>query len=249
MTQTLSAVRHRAMALWEREDVLDRSIDVTARTLSTEEAIGNPEGDDFPLQQGRERLMEAVFTTNGTGHRGQAFTDRFGDFSATLGEIAAMPLSNNFRRAVFVAALNASMSAMGRARGTVHCRDHGPGECAGELAGHLAERFGRVKVAQVGFQPAMVQALGERMDLRVLDLDEDNIGQVKRGCLIEGPQALDEVLDWADVLNVTGTTLVNGSIDRFLPQATGGKPVVFYGTTIAGAAALMGWDRFCARSS
>ena len=160
-----------------------------------------------------------------------------------------MPLENNFRRAVFVSALNAVMRALGRADGTVHCRDDGPRECAGLLAEHFIERFGPAKVAQVGFQPAMVQALGQQTELRVLDLDEDNIGQFKRGCLIEGPDALDDVLAWADVLSVTGTTLANGTIDLFLPEANGGKPVIFYGTTIAGAAALMGWDRFCARST
>jgi len=249
MAGVLEEVRCRAVALWKREGIWERSIDVTARTLSTEEAIGNPEGDDFPLQQGRERLMEAVFTVNGEARRGQAFTDRYGDFSATLGEIAAMPLENNFRRAIFVAALNAVMSALGRAEGTVHCRDEAPTECAGLLADHFVERFGKVRVAQVGFQPAMVQALGKRTELRVLDLDEDNIGQVKRGCLIEGPQYARDVLEWAEVLNVTGTTLVNDTIDQFVSSANGGKPVVFYGTTIAGAASLMGWDRFCARSS
>lgn len=32
------------------------------------------------------------------------------------------------------------------------------------------------------------------------------------------------------------------------PEEAIGKPVIFYGTTIAGAAYLMGWDRFCAAS-
>jgi len=39
--------------------------------------------------------------------------------------------------------------------------------------------------------------------------------------------------------------LVNGTIEAFL----GETPVLFYGTTIAGAAHLMGWDRFCPCSS
>ena len=50
---------------------------------------------------------------------------------------------------------------------------------------------------------------------------------------------------WCDLLLVTGTTLVNGTLPIFL----GAKPIVFYGTTIAGAAYLMGWERFCASSA
>jgi hypothetical protein len=34
-------------------------IRVSARALSPEEAIGNPEHDDYPLIVGRERMMEA----------------------------------------------------------------------------------------------------------------------------------------------------------------------------------------------
>ena len=60
---------------------------------------------------------------------------------------------------------------------------------------------------------------------------------------IEGPEKTDEAMEWADLLLVTGTTIVNGTIDRFLTH----KPDLFYGTTIAGAAELMNWPRFCAR--
>jgi uncharacterized membrane protein YgdD (TMEM256/DUF423 family) len=74
-------------------------------------------------------------------------------------------------------------------------------------------------------------------------LDPDNIGTEKRGVRIEGPEATADAIDWADLLLVTGTAIVNGTVGRFLT----GKPVLFYGTTIAGAADLMGWKRFCAR--
>ncbi len=46
----------KAHGLWEKEDILDESIHINARTLSVEEAIGYPEGDDFPLQRGKEKL-------------------------------------------------------------------------------------------------------------------------------------------------------------------------------------------------
>ena len=79
--------------------------------------------------------------------------------------------------------------------------------------------------------------------LRVIDLDKDNIGTEKFNTTIEGPEKTDDAVDWADLLLVTGTTIANGTIEQFLNR----KPVLFYGTTIAGAAHLMGWDRFCAK--
>ena len=106
---------------------------VKAKTLSTEQAIGNPEDKDYPLVRGVERLMQAEFR----GARGQAFTDRYGNFSGRLADIAAMDLANNFRRAVFIASLNAVMRQLGMTEGTVHCKDEQPRECSQELASFI----------------------------------------------------------------------------------------------------------------
>ncbi len=236
----LEEVRARTLAVWEENGLLRETITVRARVLSTEEAIGNPEGDDFPLQQGKERLMEAEFR----GARGQAFTDRFGHYSGALADIARMPLENNYRRAVFIAACNATLRALGRCERTIHCKDAGPAQCAAALRDHLLGRYPGARITQVGFQPAIAQALSQSFDLRVLDLDPENIGQVRRGVRIHGPDSVRENLERADLLLVTGSTLANESLGDFLLD----KPVLLYGTTIAGPAALMGWERFCACS-
>jgi len=229
------------LELFTREGLLDEHITVAARTLTTEEAIGNPEDNDFPLQKGNERLIQAEFR----GACGQAFTDRFGDFEGRLKEIFSMPLENNFRRAIFVASLNAVMRSLGLVKDTIHCRDEEPKTCADALVSHIKKRYGSVKITQAGFQPRMIQALATVFPLRVLDLDPENIGTEKFGIIVEGPDKTAEAVAWADLLLVTGTVLVNGSIDVFLT----GKPVIFYGTTIAGAAHLMGWERFCDQST
>lgn len=241
MTTIYDALREQALALCARENLLHEHITVKARTLSTEEAIGKPEDNDFPLQKGNERLMQAEFR----GACGQAFTDRFGDFEGSLEEIFSMPLENNFRRAVFVASLNAVMRSLGRIQGTVHCRDEEPKTCAEALVKHIQSTYGHVKITQAGFQPRMIQALAPVFPLRVLDLDPENIGTEKFGIMVEGPDRAADAVAWADILLVTGTVLVNGTIDFFLT----GRPVIFYGTTIAGAAALMGWQRFCDQST
>lgn len=237
----LEQVRDRAAELWEAHGLLREPVAVRARALSPEEAIGNPEAKDFPLQKGRERLMEAVFR----GARGQAFTHRFGDFSGTLTEIAAMPLDNSFRRAVLVASLNATLRFLGLCDRTVHCRDEGPALCAAKLRGYLAEEHPGARVGLVGYQPAFVAALAPAVPLRVLDLDPENIGTVRHGVTIEGPGDQPAVLDWAEVILLTGSSLSNGTAGQFL----GRRPVVVFGVTAAAAAALLGWERFCTHAS
>jgi hypothetical protein len=222
------------------QGILEERVLVQARLLTTEEALGNPEDKDYPIQAGKERLMEAEIR----GVKGQAFTDRFGALEGTLNQILNMPIENNFRRAVLVATINAALRYLGLIEGTIHCRDEGPVECAVEMAKHIKARFGNVKITQIGLQPRILQHLSKVFQMRVLDLDPENIGQVKFGVAVEGNESLEDAIAWADLLLVTGTTLVNSTIGTFLRD----KPVIFYGTTIAGAAYLMGWERFCARS-
>jgi hypothetical protein len=234
-------LRQRLTAICRREGLLGETVRVCAAPLSPEEAIGTPEDKDFPLQKGKERLLQATFRNA----LGQAFTDSYGTYEGTLESLLAAPPANTFRRAVFVAALNAVLRHLGLIGNTVHCRDEDPRACASELALRIQERFGAVKITQVGFQPRMVEALAPLFPLRLLDLDPDNLGHTKFGIPVEGPERASDAVAWAELLLVTGTTLVNDTIGDFLLD----KPVLFYGTTIAGAAHLMGWERFCPKSS
>ena len=115
------------------------------------------------------------------------------------------------------------------------------GRAAVGIADYLQERFGSPQVAVIGFQPALITALVGRFPLRVTDIDPDNVGQSRLGVLVEGAERTDEVVDWADVVLVTGTVLANDTLEGILSS----KPTVFYGVTIAGAAALLGLERYC----
>ncbi|MUM78509.1 hypothetical protein GKC30_12770 [Pseudodesulfovibrio sp. F-1] len=240
MESTLKTVWNKGVRLWADHGLMEEEVMVSAGPLTVQQAIGDPGGGDYPIQQGKERLVEASFR----GFRGQAFTDHYGHFCGTLAEIANLPLTTNYHRAVFIATLNAVMNALGKVGGTIHCKDCGPERCARAMPDHIRRTYGVGRVTIVGFQPAMAERLGGELDIRLLDLDPDNIGQVKRGVLVEGPESAAQALDWAELLVVTGTTLVNDSIGRFLV----GRPVLFYGTTIAAAASLMQWDRYCPQS-
>jgi len=210
---------------------------VRAAALSPEQAIGNPEDKDYPLVRGVERLMQAKFR----GCQGQAFTDMYGNFSGQLADIAAMDLKNNFRRAIFISSLNAVMRYLGLIDQTVHCKDNQPRECGREMVKYVEKNYGKPRVAMVGFQPRMVEALAKKFELRVTDMDKDNIGQEKLGVRIYDPSQTGENLNWCDIAVVTGTTVVNDTIDQFRTN----KPVVFYGITISGAAKLLGLNSFC----
>lgn len=217
---------------WEHEP-----IEVSVRTLSPEEAIGNPEHDDYPLVKGRERMMEAVFK----GSQGQAFTDMYGLYSGTLIDTATMELKNNYRRTVFLSTLNAVMRHLNIIEGSVHCKDDAPPQCALELVSYVRNNFGSPKIAMVGLQPRMVQALAKELEIRVTDMDEDNIGHERFGVSIGGPDQTMENLAWCDVALVTGTVLTNATVWEFLKN----KRSVFYGVTVAGAAEILGLTRFC----
>lgn len=210
---------------------------VKAAPLSPEEAIGNPEDKDYPLITGRERLMQAEFRDC----LGQAFTDMYGNFSGRLSDVVAMDLKNNFRRAIFISGLNAVMRYLGLITKTVHCKNSEPPECSQELVRFVERNYGNPKIAFVGFQPRMIQALSPRFELRVTDLDQDNIGQEKFGVIINGPEKTRQNLDWCDLALVTGTTVVNGTFSQF----TAFKPVVFYGVTVSGVARLLDLNHFC----
>ena len=230
-------IRQEFFKLIKEHGLEGEKVTVKAATLSTEEAIGNPEDKDYPLVKGQERMMQAEFR----GARGQAFTDMYGDFSGRLSDIARMELKNNFRRAVFIATFNALMSYLGLVEGTVHCKDTQPRECAAELADYIEKSYGHPKIAMVGFQPRMEEALAGRFELRVSDMDRDNFGQEKFGVKIDDPARSEDNLEWCDLALVTGTTVVNDTIAQFITA----KPVIFYGVTIAGAAKALGLNRFC----
>ncbi|WP_347489871.1 Rossmann-like domain-containing protein [Desulfoscipio sp. XC116] len=221
----------------------DATVKITCRALTVQEAIGSPERNDFPLQKGKEKLMQA----NIDGFAGQAFTDMPGLYEGTLESALTMPATNNFRRAVIIASLNAALRKLGRASNTIHCKDAGPKECSLQAVQFVKQTFGDPKIAVIGLQPAIAEQLAGHFETRVFDLDPDNIGHVKCNVLIEdGDIDPQEIEAWSDIIFATGSTIANGTIDPFIKMK---KPVFFYGTTIAGVADLLGLKRFCPTSA
>ena len=217
-------------------------VKVTAKPLSPEDAIGSTRRKDYVLLKGKERLLQAEVM----GCRGQAFTGSLGDFSGTLEDVLALPLTDDFQRAVYTATLNAVACHTGKVVNTIHCRNEGPELCARQAVDFFQKKYGKPGILMIGYQPALAEALHQAFPLIVLDLDPANIGLSKKGVLIEdGSVGLVEHIAASDVVFVTGSTICNNTID-LLEQS--GKPLVFFGTTGSGAAALLGMTRFCPES-
>ncbi|MBP2625862.1 MAG: hypothetical protein H6Q68_573 [Firmicutes bacterium] len=211
---------------------------VSARDLTPDEAIGKPERDDYPLLNGKEVMMESRFR-DGVG---QAFTDQPGRFEGTLDDVLHISLDTNFRRAVFVSTLNAVMRSLKQTEATIHCKDKEPAFCAQTLPQYIREHHGQPKIAFIGFQPAMIQALNDAgFDLRVTDANPDNIGQIRCGTHIYDASLNADHAHWADIVLSTGSVLVNNTY-RELQQ---GKPVIYYGVTVAGLAQMFSLPRIC----
>ena len=109
------------------------------------------------------------------------------------------------------------------------------------LVDYIKERYNNPRIAFIGLQPAMVEALGGIFKIRVTDLNPDNIGQRRGGVIIEDASNTKEILDWSDIIIATGTTAVNNTLSSLLVK----KPILFYGVTIAGIAYLKGYEQYC----
>ncbi|MFC1679067.1 Rossmann-like domain-containing protein, partial [Elusimicrobiota bacterium] len=83
--------------------------------------------------------------------------------------------------------------------------------------------------------------------VRLTDRDADNIGVIRFGVKIEdGDAVYEDLIRWADVVVITGTTLLNGTFDSLAACARKhGKDYLVYGMTVAGVSALIGLPRVC----
>lgn len=217
-------------------DLKGREISVVCRSLSSREAIGTPEHDDYPIIKGREVMIEAEFN----GVFGQAFTDEFLNMSMPVEALLETDTGKQGERAGFIAGLNAVYRYLGYCDKTIHCKDQEPVECARTLSRN--ERYRDKNILLVGLQPRFLEYLSENNRIRVLDLDPDNIGKERFGVLTEPGDNPAEGIEWCDLVFATGSTVVNGTISNFIQC---GKPVDYYGVTIQAAARILGLNCYC----
>ncbi len=233
-------------AIIERSGLLEAKISVLAKPLTPEEAIGTPGRRDFPIIEGRERVVEAQVL----GARGHAYTDSPAEFIGTIKNVLDFSLTTNKTRAIYIAAMNATLRHLGMAESTVHCKDEEPEKCAEVIASHIWDKWGKVKIGFIGLNPAIAEILVKTFgtdNICITDLNGKNIDTVRFGVKIQnGKTMTDKLLEQSDVTLITGTTLVNGTFDYIWQKIQGsGKDYLIYGVTAAGICSLMKINRIC----
>jgi hypothetical protein len=220
-------------------ELLDQEIIITCKALKKEEAIGNPLHNDYPIQTGKEKIIEA----NLLGKRGQAFSDAYFDYKGKIEDIMGLKLDTNAKRAIFVSTLNAVMAELGQMSEGIHCKDDELLQCADHFREFVKNTFNQAnKVLLVGLQPRLLGVLAETKQVRVCDKNPDNYRIIKSGVEIESPEAFPKNAEWADAIIATGSTIVNNTIDEIYNT---NPNTYFYGVTISGAAQLLGLNHFC----
>ncbi|MDP8239032.1 MAG: DUF364 domain-containing protein [Candidatus Hatepunaea meridiana] len=244
-TTILEQCRDKLRDIIAAHNLNEVELQVTAKALTPEEAIGTPERRDFPIIEGKEHMIEAL----ALGARGQAFTDSPSEFIGRIADVLDLPLDSNRNRALFVATLNAILQHLNLAEGTIHCKDDDPEKCALEIAAY-ARKSGARSVGLIGLNPAIAEALiGEfgTESVQILDLNRQNIGKRKFNVeILDGRTKTENVIRSSNMILVTGTTLVNGTFDDLWNYAKDdGKTLVIYGVTSAGVCELMNLTRIC----
>ncbi len=215
---------------------IHNSLKIECSALSTEEAIGTPLEQDYPIQKGKETMLQVTFRDS----HGQAFSrEVFRNRTASLQEVLELPLDSDGHRALLIAAANAVFCEAGLINHTIHCKNQEPAECAK----HLGEITSGEKVALFGLQPRFLEKLNELGEVRCVDIDPELVNTTAAcGVLIEPPEKTEEIIAWADRLLVTGSATVNDTFARFLET---GRPLHVFGTTGAAAAYILGLERYC----
>lgn len=237
--------------LAEKNGLLESEINITAKILTPEEAIGETERKDFPLLRGKEFLMQADFQNA----LGQAFTNAPSNFRGKLKKILELELKDNSDRALFIATINAVMRYVGAADKTVHCKNKEPELCAGEIVRTIIDKYSAdIKIGIVGFQPAIIDNFSKNLtaqNVKVTDLDKGNINKIKYGVLIwDGRKMAAELFKTCDVILATGSTVVNDSLSHLISLSEEyRKPLYLYGTTVAGAGKILNMERLCFQAS
>ncbi len=241
----LEQFRVKMRVIISEQGLNNAAITILVKPLTPEEAIGTPKRRDYPILEGKERIIEATVLDA----RGQAFTDAPSDFTGRLRDVLEMPLMTNRARAIFIAAMNASLSYLNLVEGALHCKNEAPEKCAEEIAAS-ARRMKVRTVGLIGFNPALADALVRELGpegIRITDLNPANIGTSKFGVpLWDGRTQTALLIRSSQLVLVTGTALINGTFYeiRRLTE-TEGKKLIVYGITAAGVCRLMNLERWC----
>ena len=245
-TSVLENSKIQLVEIVTKNRLLDAHVSVLVKTLTSQEAIGEPGRSDFPIILGKERVIEAEVL----GAKAHAFTDSPGEFVGDLKEVLNLPVTSNRDRSIYVATLNATLKYLNLIDDTIHCKDEDPERCGKEIASQLLKKWGKVKVGFIGLNPAIAENLIETFgakNVRITDLNKQNVNAFKYGVKVwDGNEMTEELIKQSDVILITGTTFVNQTFDFIMHCVQKyRKDYLIYGVTGTGLCKLMGLNRIC----
>jgi uncharacterized protein (DUF4213/DUF364 family) len=242
----LEAAKTKVKRIVDEQGWHEIGVSVSVKTLSPEEAIGNPKRRDFPIVEGKERVIEVEVMDC----KAQAFTDSPREFSGTIRNVLALPLDTNDERAIFIGTLNAILKSRGRIEATLHCKDEEPERCAHEITAYIRCKYGMINVGLVGLNPAIAESLVKTFGaehVNITDLNYDNIGKIKYGVTVQdGRTGTKDMVKASDLILMTGTTMVNNTFDgirRLMNKYN--KEYLIYGVTASGINELLDFQGIC----
>jgi uncharacterized protein (DUF4213/DUF364 family) len=244
---TLQKSKEKLILMVDHYSLRSEVVTLTINTLSSEQAIGSTSRPDFALLEGKEVMIESKFRES----YGQAFTNQPQNFNGILDDVLNLDLDTINNRAIFIATMNAVCSYLKIIGKVRHCRNEEPDKCGYELANKLINQFGKIKVGMVGYQPAILENLTKIFgtdSIRCSDLDPKNIGTNKFGISIYdgSKENKNNLIDWCDLLLVTGSTHVNNTFDDLYKEILSqNKSIIMFGVTGAGIAALLNLNIIC----
>lgn len=197
---------------------------------------------EYALTKGKEVLVRCEVED----HYGDAFTDEPKTFRGKIKETYELLFGDKGDKTIFFGMLNATLNYLGLIEKTIHCGGDEPRKCGEKLAAYILEKFGRVKVAHIGYQPGHLEACSKEFDGYVTDLNPENIGKVKFGRKILDGSANERVIRKVDVACITGSTVASGALPELLKWCNAyGVASIIYGVTSKGAAKILNFDAFC----
>lgn len=198
--------------------------------------------EEYALVNGKEVLVRCKVD----GYYGDAFTDSPKTYDGEAGQIYEFVSGDRGDKAIFFASLNALLSQLGMIERPVHCKEGDPVKCGRELSEFIVDRFGKTRVANIGYQPGHLEACSNLFEGYATDLNPENIGEKKFGREILDGKKNEEVIKKVDVAVITGSALTNGTLPELIEwcDVYGTEPII-YGVTAKGALELLGMESFC----
>ena len=185
------------------------------------------------------RVTAAFRDTNG-----EAYTESPQAFEGTLQQVLDLPVTQHGICAASLAAINAVMSYLNLSPGTFPEEEQAHVQYADELYQYVSGHYGKDHIVLIGYDGYIVKKFVEEgMDFWTLDRNPDHITKNRFEHVIvnSARHNRESCYAWGRLIILTGSSLCNGTAVQFLDHQI---PVLLYGITCAGAAALLGLEWF-----